>query len=98
MITNRSPLKLVCTYLSVSGVQDARVSEVASGPAGVYAVDLELRELKRGVEGFGADPNHYGVYRDGDALHYFLCKTVFTERERESLTKHYVYKINQDRT
>lgn len=72
----------ICGHLSTCGVQDARVSEVTGGPAGVNAVDLELRELKGGVKGFGADADHYGVHRQRDALHNLLRKTIFTGKER----------------
>lgn len=77
----------LCCHLSTSGVQDACVSQVTSGPAGVNAVDLELRELERGIKGFGADTDHYGVHREWDALHHFLRKTIFTDEKRIRLQK-----------
>lgn len=72
----------ISCHLSTCGVQDACVSEVTSGPAGVNTVDLELRELKGGVKCFGADTDHYGIHRERDALHNLFCKTIFTGKER----------------
>lgn len=72
----------ICCHLSTCGVQDACVSEVTGGPAGVNAVDLELRELEGGIKSFGADADYYGVHRERDALHNLLRKTIFTGKER----------------
>ncbi len=72
----------ICCYLSTCGVQDACASKVTGGPAGVNAVDLELRELEGGIKGFGADADNYGVHRERDALHNLLSKTIFTGKDR----------------
>lgn len=80
----------ICCHLSTCGVQDACVSEVTSGPAGVNTVDLELRELKGGVKCFGADTDHYGIHRERDALHNLLRKTIFTDKERIRLQNKHI--------
>lgn len=70
--------------LSSLRVLDAGESQVADAPARVDAVNLQLRELKGRIEGFGADPNDDGVDGQRHALHHLLGKTVLAEERRES--------------
>lgn len=70
--------------LSPLRVLDAGESQVADAPAGVDAVNLQLRELKGRIEGFGADPNDNGVDGQRHALHHLLGKTVLAEGRREN--------------
>lgn len=72
------------SHLSSLRVLDAGESQVADAPAGVDAVDLQLRELKGRVEGFGADANDDGVDGQRHALHHLLGKTVLAEERREN--------------
>lgn len=51
--TDFSPLRIL----------DASETQVTGVPAGVDAVDLQLGELERGVEGLGTDPDDDGVDR-----------------------------------
>lgn len=67
-------------YLSALRVLDAGESQVTDAPAGVDAVDLQLRELKGGIEGFGADANDDGVNGQRHALHHLLRKTVLAAK------------------
>lgn len=71
------------THLSPLRVLDAGESQVTDVPAGVDAVDLQLGELKGGVEGLGTDPDHYGVDGQGDSFHYLLCEAILTAERQE---------------
>lgn len=71
------------SHLSSLRVLDAGESQVADAPAGVDAVNLQLRELKGRIEGFGADPNDDGVDGQRHALHNLLGKTVLAEERKE---------------
>ena len=66
------------TDLSPLRVLDAGEAQVADAPAGVDAVDLQLRELKGGVEGLGTDPDHDGVDGKRYPLHHLLSEAIFT--------------------
>lgn len=70
------------THLSSLRVLDAGKSQVADAPAGVDAVNLQLRELEGRIEGFGADANDDGVDGQRNALHHLLGKTVLAEEWR----------------
>lgn len=70
------------SHLSSLRVLDAGESQVADAPAGVDAVNLQLRELEGRIEGFGADPNDDGVDGQRHALHHLLGKAVLAEERR----------------
>lgn len=72
------------SHLSSLRILDPGESQVADAPAGVDAVNLQLRELKGCIEGFGADPNDDGVDWQRHALHHLLRKTVLAEERREN--------------
>lgn len=63
--------------LSSLRVLNASGTQVVDAPAGIDAVDLQLRELKGGVEGLGADLNDNGVDGQRHPLYDFLCKPIF---------------------
>lgn len=72
------------SHLSSLRVLDAGESQVADAPAGVDAVNLQLRELKGRIEGFGADANDDGVDRQRHALHHLLGKTILAKERRRN--------------
>lgn len=63
--------------LSPLRVLDAGEAQVTDAPAGVDTVDLQLGELKGGVEGLGTDPDHYGVDGQGHPLYNLFSKAIF---------------------
>lgn len=64
--------------LSSLRVLNASEAQVADAPAGVDAVDLQLGELKGGVEGLGADLDDDGVDGQRHPLYDLLRKPIFT--------------------
>lgn len=67
-----------CTHLSSVWVLYACEAEVRQAPAGVDRVDLQLAQLKGGVERLGTDLHHDGVDGQRDALHHLLSKAILT--------------------
>ena len=74
-------------------VLDAGEAQVADAPAGVDAVDLQLRQLEGGVEGLGTDPDDDGVDGQRYALHHLFSKAIFTAEETDGWRESLVNKV-----